>query len=355
MDESPKRLLVVDDDMVDRTSVIRLLGSRYTINEAKNGAEAIEASQTLRPDCVLVDYRLPDMDGVDLVRQLAPSRVAMVMLTGGGDERVAVDAMKAGAYDYVTKNQLDADRLNAAIARAFDRSRLERRLEETRQELEDFVAITSHDLRSPLTTIVGYLQIVSQVAEGVLPEQERQFVDRSRDLADGLIDMIDQLIQHTKTGRSNARFEAIDLREAAQIAVERLRDAIENSQGAVKVEDLPAVNGVQEDLVQLLQNLIANALKFHGDAPPRIRVFADSVSDQELVVSVEDNGIGIDAAHREEIFAPLKRVHGDAEFEGHGLGLATCRKIVQQHGGRIWVEPAPAGGSIFRFTIAQSE
>lgn len=340
---------------MDRQSVMRLLGPNYTVIQAKTANDAIEACRTFRPDCILVDYRLPDMDGIDLVKALAPSKAAMVMLTGGGDEAVAVEAMKAGALDYITKDRLDAMRLETAISKACDRSKLERQLAETRQELEDFAGIAAHDLKSPLATIVGYLRIASEAASGSLPEQEKGFIDRSAELAGGLIVMIDQLIRYTKTGRNTAELDEVDLGKAARAAVDRVQDAIEHNKGTVEVGDLPVVRGVENDLIQLLQNLITNALKFHGETPPLVRVYSQVSGERELTVSVEDNGIGISEEHRETIFAPLSRLHTVEEYAGHGLGLATCRKIVAQHGGRIWVDAAEGGGSIFRFTLQQSE
>lgn len=351
MDQIRKRLLLVDDDSIDRQRVIRLLGPEYVAVQAKSATEAIEAQRTFRPDCALIDYRLPDMDGVDLVSRLAKEGLAIVMLTGEGDESVAVNAMKAGALDYVTKDQLDATRLETALSRAQERSRLETRLAETRQELEDFAAIVAHDVKSPLTTIVGYLQIVSAAGADTLPETEASFVERSREIAGGLIEMVDQLVRYTKTGRETTVFEEVDLNAAARTATQRLREAIDRSQAVVEIDELPVVRGVQSDLTQLLQNLIANAIKFQADGTPHVRVHVDSSNERELTIAVEDNGIGISEEHCETIFAPLKRLHTEKAYAGHGLGLATCRKIVRHHGGDILAKPRDGGGSVFRFTM----
>lgn len=351
MDSTKKRLLVVDDDSIDRQNIVRLLGSRYIIVQAKNGFEALEAKRSFQPDCALIDYRLPDMDGVELVEQLATDGLAIVMLTGEGDENVAVNAMKAGAFDYVTKDHIDADDLESVLRRAYERSQLRRRLDETRQELEEFAAIVAHDVKSPLTTIAGFLQIVSSAAVDVLPAEEVGFVDRSRELAKGLIEMVDQLVRYTKTGRESTTFVEVDLNVAAQNAIDRLRDAIDRAQAVVEIGELPVVRGVASDLTQLLQNLIANAIKFQTEETPRVRISADSSDPREWKISVADNGIGIRQEHCETIFAPLKRLHAEKEYEGHGLGLATCRKIVRHHRGRIGAEPLEAGGTVFRFTL----
>lgn len=350
MKTEARRLLIVDDDSIDRQSILRLLGNQYTVFQSKTGNDAIKTHRTCRPDCALIDYRLPDMNGLELVRRFHEAGTAVVMLTGEGDEAVAVEAMKAGAYDYVPKERLDAPRLDQSIRKAWERSRLELQLAETRRELEGFVRLVAHDLKSPLATIVGYLAMAMDTAGNALPEAERGLVRRSEQLATGLIELIDQLAKYTNLGRSESEFDSVDLNEVAREAVERLQAVAQEAEAFVEVGDLPTAVGSKTDLVQLLQNLIANALKFQSDATPRVEISAESIGGEQ-VISVADNGIGIAEESRDAVFAPLYRLHSEEAFAGQGLGLATCWKIVAQHNGRIWVDPGPEGGSVFRFSL----
>ncbi|MGZ3458437.1 MAG: sensor histidine kinase, partial [Archangium sp.] len=142
----------------------------------------------------------------------------------------------------------------------------------------------------------------------------------------------------------------VPLEKSVERALSHLRLALEESGAEVEVEPLPWVKGDETQLTQLLQNLLGNAVKFRGERPPRIRVSATREGDS-VTVAVEDNGIGIEAQYYERIFAIFQRLHGKEEYPGTGIGLSICKKIVERHGGRIWVESTPGQGSTFRFTL----
>jgi len=146
----------------------------------------------------------------------------------------------------------------------------------------------------------------------------------------------------------------VPLEKCAERALSHLRLALEESGAEVKVESLPWVKGDETQLAQLLQNLVGNAVKFRGERPPRIRVSATCEEDT-VTVTVEDNGIGIEPQYYERIFAIFQRLHGKEEYPGTGIGLSICKKIVERHGGRIWVESTRGQGSTFRFTLAAAE
>lgn len=345
-----RRLVVVDDDSTDRELVSRLLGGQYSVLQAANGREGIESHSTFKPDCVLLDYRLPDMDGLEVLSVIAPQGTPVIMLTGEGDEDVAVGAMKGGAFDYVTKDQLEASRLSNAISNAIEQADLQKRLEDTRHELEDFVEIASHDLRSPLATIQSYLRTALKTVGDQLTKTERAFVSRSEEMASDLCQLIDQLIRYTKTGRGDAEAFEVDLNQVAAVAQNRAAADLKDAKVQVNVERLPLVRGVEGDLVQVLQNLLTNAAKYCKVPQPTVSIDAER-NGQSWTITVADNGPGVPTDSRESIFAPLKRLHEDSEVQGHGLGLATCKKIIRQHGGKIWVEKGPDGGASFRLTL----
>lgn len=351
------RIVVIDDDEVDRLNVVRHLHTVCAVIEAKTAEEGIDAHRRFKPDCVLLDYRLPDANGLKLLPDFVAFGTPVVMLTGEGDETVAVDAMKAGAFDYIPKNRLDRLTLISAIRRAIDKSRLEAKVRSTRKELEEFVASAAHDLKSPLATVEGYAQAVLDEDGAKLAEFSREALSRTVALTSDLTRLIDHMIRYTQVGRGADEFVEIDLNEAAEAAVNRLRHQLVASRGDLLIDRLPIVRGTDADLRQLFQNLFANAIKFRGEVAPEIRVTA-ALRGPEWMVSVVDNGIGIPEKDREAVFAPLKRAHvvDRDDYEGFGLGLATCRKIVDQHSGRIWADEGAGGrGTAIRFTLPASE
>lgn len=163
-------------------------------------------------------------------------------------------------------------------------------------------------------------------------------------------ELINGLLQYSRVGTKGEEMARIDLDVAVNDAVANLEVAIEENGAQVTRDDLPEVVADRRQLAQLFQNLIGNAIKFHGDRAPAVHVGAER-RNGEWVVEVRDNGIGIDPDHRDRIFDIFERLHGRERYEGTGIGLAICKKIVERHGGRIWVESQAGRGAAFRFTI----
>jgi signal transduction histidine kinase len=163
--------------------------------------------------------------------------------------------------------------------------------------------------------------------------------------------MIDDLLDYSRVQTSAEEASRVELDEALTFALRTLAPRIEETGGRVNVDrPLPVVEGSPAQFERLLRNLVSNAIKFHGDEPPVITVSAEE-GEGEWVVAVRDNGIGIDPAKAERIFELFQRLHSQDEYAGTGMGLAICKRIVERHGGRIWVDPVPDGGSVFRFTL----
>ncbi|HET6362605.1 MAG TPA: PAS domain S-box protein [Gemmatimonadota bacterium] len=217
-------------------------------------------------------------------------------------------------------------------------------------ELALFTYIASHDLREPLRTVGSNLQLLErQLGAGPETEAGKQFgfamggVRRMQAL-------IDDLLVYTRVGTEGKPFEKVDASEAVREAMTALSAAIEESGAEIAIGRLPHVVADRFQFVQLFQNLLSNAIKFHRHDPPRVAIEA-SADDRDWIFTVRDRGIGIDPRYADQVFAIFQRLHSGSEYPGTGIGLAVCRKIVERHGGRIWVEPAPDGGSAFRFTI----
>ena len=230
---------------------------------------------------------------------------------------------------------------------------LERRATElarSNAELEQFAYVASHDLSEPLRMVTSYLQLLERRYDDALDQDAHEFIGYAVDGASRMRGLIDDLLLFSRAGRAERRSEPVDLAVTADVALRSLAAALEEAGGAVEVEDLPTVAGDPTQLSQLFQNLVANAIKFRGDQPPRVRISAQEEG-PGWRVAIADNGIGIDPAHGERIFKMFQRLHTRDAYDGNGIGLALCRKIVERHGGRIWHEPEPGGGSRFVFTL----
>ncbi|WP_173980250.1 PAS domain S-box protein [Magnetospirillum sp. UT-4] len=234
-------------------------------------------------------------------------------------------------------------------------SRLARQAEElarSNAELEQFSYVASHDLRQPLRMVSSYVSLLERRIEALLDEEGRQFIHFARDGAQRMDRLITDLLAYSRIGRSDAAPEPVPLGEVAEEALHDLQAAVADSQGEVTVpEGLPVVSGVRSELARLFLNLIGNALKYR--APGTSPVVAVSWRDAGPAweIAIRDNGIGIAPDQRERAFGIFQRLHGHERYEGTGIGLAVCRKIVENHGGRIWLEGNDGPGCTVRFCL----
>lgn len=213
-------------------------------------------------------------------------------------------------------------------------------------ELEKFSSIVSHDLRSPLNTIVNFVGLIQRKLQERDDKELLDFLSYAKDGATKMRGLIDDLLALSKSRSADERVEPIPCGEVVGGVLDALRNDIETSGARITVADLPTITADRPQLTQLFQNLIGNAIKFHGDAPPIVLVEAHE-SEKETVISVRDNGIGLKAEYATQIFEPFKRLHSQSEFPGTGLGLSICKSVVERHRGRIWVESAEGQGSTF--------
>jgi light-regulated signal transduction histidine kinase (bacteriophytochrome) len=198
--------------------------------------------------------------------------------------------------------------------------------------------------------VASYVQLLERDYKGRLDEDADEFIGFAVDGAKRMQALIQDLLTYSRVGRGEAPSEPIDLDTAFDRALENLHAAIEEAGASVSAEALPTVVADPSQMTQLLQNLIGNALKFHGVEPVEVRIGAER-HNGEWTLGVQDNGIGIDPKHADRIFAIFQRLHTREEYPGTGIGLALCRKIVERHGGHIWVESEAGHGTTFRFTL----
>ncbi len=225
-----------------------------------------------------------------------------------------------------------------------------RELARSNADLEQFAYVASHDLQEPLRMVTAYTELLAERYKGKLDENADKFIGYAQDGATRMQVLIQDLLAFSRVGRKEDAIGTVDCAAVMQEVKQLLSSAIEESGAVVICRELPKVDAVHTQMVQLFQNLIGNAIKFRGKEAPRILVEAARKNGQWLF-AVKDNGIGIAPEYAESIFVIFQRLHARAEYPGNGIGLAICKKIVERYGGKIWVESQPGAGSTFLFTV----
>jgi signal transduction histidine kinase len=227
-------------------------------------------------------------------------------------------------------------------------------LEQSNLELRQFTYLTSHDLQGPLRGISGFVQLLQNQYQGQLDEQADEWISRTVASTRQMETLLRDVLTYSRIDARQVPFEPVDLNELFDDVVHSLNSSIIEVKATVTRGSLPVVAGDRLQLLQLLENLIGNGIKYHSAHPSCVHVFAEKEADRWLI-GVRDNGLGIDAKHQARIFELFRRLHTQQDYPGTGIGLAICRRIVQRHGGDIWVQSEPDQGSTFYFTIPVKE
>jgi light-regulated signal transduction histidine kinase (bacteriophytochrome) len=230
-----------------------------------------------------------------------------------------------------------------------ERKELERRLERSNVDLQQFAYVASHDLQEPLRTINNFLELLEVRYHDKLDAKAHEYIDYARQGGDRLRLLIDDLLEYSRVD-AVSKFGPVDMNEVVLKSLAILEMQIKENDAEIEVESLPTIQADESQMIQLMQNLIGNAIKFHGLERPRIHISA-SEGARAVTFAVEDNGIGIDMQYADSIFQMFHRLNNREEFPGTGVGLAISKKIIDHHGGTIWVESQQGVGSTFRFSI----
>ncbi|HUQ90372.1 MAG TPA: ATP-binding protein [Bryobacteraceae bacterium] len=360
----------MDDHEPARYAKRRILtAANFTVFDAGTAQEALNLVAEHSPDLVLLDVHLPDINGIEVCRRLKSSAASASILVlqisaSATSAPQATAALNSGADAYLIE-PVDPDVLIATVRALLRLRTAERQLAESNQRLEyvntelrrsnedlqQFAFAASHDLQEPLRTITSFLQLLQLSLRERMTDTEREYFEFVVDGSARMRQLIGDLLAYSQVGRNATPASLVDLSQVLQWTQENLRKPIAESAAKVTSGVLPQVLGDFALLGHVFQNLISNSIKYRRpESAPEIHLTAARASEQEWQVSVRDNGIGIEEQYHEIIFAPFKRLHG-REIAGTGIGLATCRRIIQSMGGRIWVESLPGEGSAFHFTL----
>ncbi|HMH08972.1 MAG TPA: ATP-binding protein [Terriglobales bacterium] len=361
------RILLVEDSPFDVELVLRALwkgGFHVSSDVVQTVDDFRRRIQATSYDVILADYNLPQWSGMEALAILQRENldVPLIVVTGYLGEEKAVECVKQGATDCVLKDRLG--RLALSVRRALEEKRLreQRRASEkelankvaelarSNAELEQFVDVASHDLQEPLRMIANYTQLLAQRYRGKLDEQADKYIAYSVDGAVRMQALIHDLLKLSRVGQQEIELRTTECRAVVEQALKNLQAAVDESRAVVNWNLLPVVMADPSQLTQVFQNLIANAIKFHGEQTPVIRIEAEK-KDHEWVLAVSDNGIGIPAESWQDIFVIFRRLHDRTEYAGNGIGLSICKKIIERHGGKLWVEAQAKPGCRFKFTL----
>jgi two-component system, sensor histidine kinase and response regulator len=363
--ERISQVLVVDDSPAELRLLCTILrGDGFQVIGCGSAGEALEHVRQRDFGVAVVDYHLPDLSGAQLLERIRSfdEHLPVIIYTGAGSYDSAREALNLGAFAYLEKLNAPGELLRH-VHRAC-RERVNRyalhleqavaaRTEElarSNRELENFASVVAHDLRSPLLTISGYCQLVQEEYGPQLQAAGNEYLDQIVHGAARMNRLIEDLLEYSRAACSRHPWQPVEMESVVVQARANLEASIREQAAQIEVGPMPTVIGDPTQLVQLLQNLIGNAVKFRRQPAPRVCVTA-SRNGNCWLFAVEDNGIGIDKEHFERIFQTFQRLHGP-EYPGTGIGLAVCKKVVERHGGRIWLESVVGQGTTFRFSLA---
>jgi signal transduction histidine kinase len=418
MSEEQFSILLVDDDEVDRLTVKRALqkaGFSASLMEVENGQEALSQLKIQRNnlarllesnnptekfnshadtfDLILLDYRLPDINGLHLIAEIKALDINLpvIILTGQGDEEIAVEIMKAGAVDYLSKAKIEPNNLAKSISNAIRINKAERAVELANQRLRasnellvlknqelkrqqqqiklqnvklqeayhlksEFLATMSHELRTPMNAIMGFSQLLLRQYPDPLSQQQNNLVTRIFNNSKSLLEMINEMLDFSKieAGKLESNPEKLDLNNLIDLTVEELRSLAAQKQLNLITE----INLIDNCLIQdykfikrTLTNLLSNAIKFTEEG--EVRVKAWEIDATKIAIAVSDTGIGIAPEDRDTIFQAFRQVDQSftRQHSGTGLGLAITQSLVKMMGGKILLDSNLGQGSTFTVEI----
>lgn len=390
---TPLRVLIVEDSEDDAFLMLRELrkGGYEPLAERVETAAAMEKALAAGQwDMIISDYVLPRFSGLAALHILKQSGqdLPFIVISGNIGEDIAVGAMKAGAHDYILKGNLTRlvpaveRELREAVVRrkrrqaeeALQRSyeeleqrvrerteelsaskleleRLVGELERSNRELEQFAYVASHDLQEPLRMVSSFMQLLERRFEHQLDDKARQYISYALEGSQRMSQLISDLLMFSRVGRGTWNPAPVNLNELFSQIRSNCRTTLEETGAVITCDELPIVQGEPSQLSQLLQNLLINAVKFRKqDVTPEVHVSATRQG-KSWLLAVRDNGIGIAPEQHQRIFVIFQRLHSRQKYNGTGIGLAVCQRIVEFHGGRIWVESEPGKGSTFFFNL----
>lgn len=387
-----RKILIVDDEPNNLAVLFNLLDKNgFEVFVAEDGTIALKRVLHMQPDLILLDVLMPRLNGFETCQRLKEnsetSAIPVIFMTALSETTDKVRGFKAGAVDYVTKPfqheellmrvsthltitnlQRELEARNTVLEQEVVQRRLAEqelqtyaaKLQQSNEALQEFAYIASHDLQEPLRKILTFGDRLKEKYSHCLDDQGRDYLSRMHSAADRMNTLISDLLKYSRVTTKGQPFVSVDLTQIAREVLSDLEVSLQEAGARVELADLPTVEADPTQMRQLFQNLLSNAIKFHPpDEAPLVKIQASPPADQVTnlgcedvcQITVSDKGIGFDEKYLSRIFQIFQRLHGRTQFDGTGIGLATCRKIVDRHGGSITAQSVPGEGATFIVTL----
>ncbi|MBC2604502.1 sensor histidine kinase [Pelagicoccus albus] len=355
------RILLVEDNpshaVFFKASLGKAFKQAHEVEIAECLVECFAKLEASHYDLVVLDLGLPETQGLTTVTSFFKEwggEYPVIVLTASAGNGIGEKALRLGAMDFLPKGEIGADQLARAVRYGLERWRQRLELDEAQRNLKSFAHVAAHDLKSPVKSIALYADMLRKNPKNGSEDTEgREYLGYISEFADQALSLVDSLLQFSLLGEKSVSLETVDVRQVTSKAISSLKAVAVENQAKIEVDELPEANADEGLLAHVLQNLIANAIKYRSDDPPVVKVTGVHRGDQ-VEISVQDNGRGIDERFFGRIFEPFKRLAGRFGEEGVGLGLTICQRVVDAHHGRIWVESELGVGSVFKFTLPAS-
>jgi len=353
-------ILIVDDTPANLALIVEYLEARqFRMLVAQGGEEGLQRAFLVQPDLILLDAIMPGIDGFEVCRRLKAREstrdIPVIFMTSLADTQDKLAAFEAGAVDYVVK-PLQVEEVMARVNAQLTLRAMHRQLTAANRELEAFTYSVSHDLRAPLRAIAGFAQILHKNCHASMGDDDRRYLDTIIATSARMGKLIEDLLFYARTARITSVAVPVPLTPFVQHLATIFGERIAAAGARFEIlEPLATPLGDATLIGQILSNLVDNALTYRSpDSTPEVRLTAKQVG-EHVVISVADNGIGIERQYHEKIFQVFQRLHSSDEYPGSGLGLAIVAQAVRAMEGDISIESTPGGGSTFAVRLRAAD
>lgn len=358
LSETSDILLVDDTPEHIEAAVLVLKDSNFRIRVATNGNTALKLIYDQKPDLILLDIYMPQMDGFELCRLIkntpALKSIPIIFLTSFNNEESIRKGFESGGQDYVVK-PFNATELLARVNTHLMLKKHAESLEEANKELDSFCYTVSHDLKSPLLSLNKLVEFLAADHLNQLDEDGKELVYNIQEKSSEIIHTVDRLLEFSKMCEMKVNFEILDLNEMFIDVYNELKSLEPQRSINIHIRPLPPVNGDGVMIRLLISNILSNAFKYTRHKDSAVIDIQSAEGKGEYVFSIKDNGAGFDMKYSSRLFGVFQRLHTKDEFEGSGVGLAICQRILKRHKGRAWMTGELDRGATFYFSLPKTE